>query len=587
MAQPRRDRVLGQVVRIGGKRRVRSLLVRDTDWADKTNLPEGTIVELARDGQQADVVRTLAAPGTAIHALYKVMGRAQVDPFFPKDVRQEVEAWVADPKIDDPTLRDLTDLDFVTIDNADSKDLDQALYIDRLGKGFVLYYALADGGFYVRPGTAVFDEALRRGSSFYLPGVVAPMLPRGLSEDIVSLNPNVDRRAMVFRIALDEDGHISEPTEVMQARIRSRAKLTYKGVQRLHDAPGCGPLTERSYTKSLMLMREVGERRIVLAQKRDVIPFNRVNPVLSLSDDGASFVIGMERRNDVERWNEQISLLTNMEGACLLAGDDPQVQAVFRVHPEPEQNALVALSQRLETIAKTLGLDTDVWRWDYNPESEHKTLGRFIDALPDDAQNARLRQAFERQVMMSISPSLFTQERGPHFGIGADLYARFSAPMREIVGIFTHKEAWEKLEGPAAHHDHAADEALREAVIEAGNRSKKIQRRITREAHKLAMDQSFERELEMDYKDRPVHVGTVLGVRPSRLYVQLDNPPMEVKVYHDDIGDQDGTEPEVDKARVVVSRKNGQNISLGDEVRLKVGRYDGKRRRWCLIPQGE
>src|SRR5262245_17333930 len=113
----------------------------------------------------------------------------------PPEVLAEVAALLKAPQIDDPALIDRTALPFVTIDNQDSRDLDQALCVTAEKYGWCLWYALADAAHFVKPGSALFAAALERGASFYLPGLSIPMLPRALSEDLVSLNQNVPRRA--------------------------------------------------------------------------------------------------------------------------------------------------------------------------------------------------------------------------------------------------------------------------------------------------------------------------------------------------------------------------------------------------------
>jgi len=105
----------------------------------------------------------------------------------PEACLQEAQAWVDDPGFSDPALTDWTSVPFVTIDNADSRDLDQALHIERTDTGYRLRYALADAAYYVRPGSALFSEALRRGTTYYTPLIAAPMLPRSLSEGLLSL----------------------------------------------------------------------------------------------------------------------------------------------------------------------------------------------------------------------------------------------------------------------------------------------------------------------------------------------------------------------------------------------------------------
>ena len=111
---------------------------------------------------------------------------------YPPAVEAEVEAYLKAPGLDDPALVDRTALPFVTIDGPGTRDLDQAIHVEARAGGFRLRYAIADASYYVRPGTALHAEALRRGASYYLPGLSVPMLPRALSEGLVSIGPDVD-----------------------------------------------------------------------------------------------------------------------------------------------------------------------------------------------------------------------------------------------------------------------------------------------------------------------------------------------------------------------------------------------------------
>lgn len=175
---------------------------------------------------------------TPIRAILEQEG---LDPRFSDEVMAEAAALVASPGLDDPALEDQESIPYVTVDGEHTRDLDQALYLERDGDGYRILYAIADAAYYVRPGTALFAEALRRGTSFYLPGLSVPMLPRSLSEGAVSLNANVVRRALVFDMRIDDAG-LCRGTEMRRARIRSRAKLTFEQVQTLLDEPAVSPL---------------------------------------------------------------------------------------------------------------------------------------------------------------------------------------------------------------------------------------------------------------------------------------------------------------------------------------------------------
>ena len=495
---------------------------------------------------------------------------------FSTAVMSEVAAFQRASGIDDPTLVDLTALPFVTIDHDDSRDLDQALYIARRGAGYAVYYALADGAYYVRPGSALFTEALARGASFYLPEICEPMLPRALSEDLVSLNPEVDRRALVFEMTLDVAGKCTGTT-LCRARVHSRAKLSYNGVQALLDGPGEGPLAGRDFTASLGLLRTVGLLRMEEARQRSVIRFDRAE--IWLSRDASGFRVVGGRRNDVERYNEQISLLCNIEGAAFLGTDgptQPYVQPIYRVHPAPERDRLREVAERIDGLVDLHGLSPDGWRWQADDEGE--PLGDYLRRLPRGGDEGRITLAIARQVRYTFQRSDFRPEPGPHFGVGAPAYCRFSSPMREIAGIFTHKEAIEKLESQGG--DDAADLALRELVIAAANAAKSTQSALQKAVHKLALDALFEPELASAEAARTQFLGTVMGLRGSRLYVELDEPPVEVKIYVRDLAE--GKERFRSQRSDAVLTSGDRSFRLGDCVRVWVRGYDPKRRRWQL-----
>jgi ribonuclease R len=184
---------------------------------------DGDYVLAETDSRGTWVRERLATSGSALAAVYALAVRHGLNPVFPPRVMADADALRARPGIDDPLLADLTGLPFCTIDGPATRDLDQALHVEALVTGFRLHYALADASWFAPLGSALFAEALRRASSFYLPGLTIPMLPRVLSEDIVSLLPQVPRRALVMTLELDADGEVMR-RDWVRARVRSRAK---------------------------------------------------------------------------------------------------------------------------------------------------------------------------------------------------------------------------------------------------------------------------------------------------------------------------------------------------------------------------
>jgi len=402
------------------------------------------------------------------------------------------------------------------------------------------------------------------------------MLPRALSEGIVSLNPGVVRRALVFRIELDSAG-ACEAAELVHARVRSRRKLSFAQVQRLYDDPWGSDLRSTPFAEGLELLREAGRLRMAEARRRHVVDFNRVELEVSLdAEHRLGFSILGRRRLEVERCNEQVSLLCNVEGARLLerARGLERVQPIFRVHPEPPPERLERFEAQVRALALAHGLDPERWTW---RRGAGEPLADFLERLPAH-HRTRVRQAIDRQALLTNGRAHFGDVPGRHFGIGAPVYARFTAPMREMVGVFTHKEALEMLDGPGSGAPPAEDEVLRDRVVESANRARWLQDALTKGANKLVLDALFSADLSRGRRRR----GTVLGFKPGHAYLLLDDPPIEVKVHLEALATVAGGEVEVDPDRVLLRRREDGAIVLraGDALDVKPSTHDESRGRW-------
>ena len=533
-------------------------LFGDETLAEAHNFAEGAIVEVV--GNRASL---LAPPDSAEAALYGIASERGLDPVFPKAVTEQVAALLDNTGIDDPRLVDMTDAPFVTIDGASSMDLDQALYVQATDAGHIVHYALADASHYVVPGTPLHAEALRRGASYYLPGIMIPMLPRALSEGLVSLNANVLRRSVVFSMTLDAEGRCTN-TVIQSSRIRSHGKLSF---QQVHDFYAGGAGFGEPVDRSLEHLATVGRRRMALAEERGVVHYRRHEVSARLSVGGMRFSATSAIRREVERFNEQLSLLCNIEGARYLASHGADfVEPIYRVHPSPSEEKMRAFEDMLRALVASRQLDPAVWLWSAEQE---RPLGQYLDELPQDGDLGRIAMAIHRQAVMANLRSIFQEEAGPHHGVGAELYARFSAPMREIVGVFLHREV---LEAQAGHG--LADEKLRSQVVEHANAAKTMQRTVSNQGNRLVLEQLF-RDAEAESKMLP---GTLMGAEGSKAYVRLDEPPIDIKVYLNLAPTK--LVPSADGAALLVAGEVA--CRLGDPVQVSVVEKDTDRDRWVL-----
>jgi exoribonuclease R len=344
----------------------------------------------------------LRAGFSAIRAEFGLPGE------FPPDVLEDADRAAREPL---PDLPDYTGLPLITLDPPGSKDLDQAMAIGRRGRGYRVWYAIADVGSFVRPGSPLDREARARVETYYLPDGSVPLHPRTLCEGAASLLPDHDRPALLWRIDLDSSGDATD-VDVRRAIVRSRGRLDYATTQMALDN-GIAPDTVR-------LLREVG----TLLQAREIsrggISLN--GPVQQVVAERDGWRLEYRSALPVEDWNAQISLLTGMAAAGLMLYAEV---GILRVLPEPGP----ATVNRLRRAARVLRV-----RW---PEGEpYATLIRRMDG------NRPRHAAFLTEAASLLRGAGYEAFDGamplrPGHAALATEYTHVTAPLRRLVDRFT------------------------------------------------------------------------------------------------------------------------------------------------------
>jgi len=252
----------------------------------------------------------------------------------------EAQAGAQHPRL--PAL-DRTDLPMVTIDPPGSRDLDQAVHLERTASGFRVSYAIADVAAFVTPGGALDRELVSRGVTLYAPDARVPLHPPVLGEDAASLLPDQLRPALLWSLDLDASGELVG-TDVRRALVRSTARLDYAGVQAALDAGRGGELLE--------LLREVGRLREQRAADRGAVDLGTPTQEVALDDRGRP-CLTWRAPLPVEGWNAQISLLTGMAAARLMLGAGV---GLLRTLPPMDEQAVAA--QALQCTAVSVTVDT-------------------------------------------------------------------------------------------------------------------------------------------------------------------------------------------------------------------------------------
>lgn len=378
-------------------------------------------LERPAPAQPASAGATSAA-AAVVEALDALRREMDIPQTFPAPVLAEAES-VADRGLPGPGdgRADLRDVPFVTIDPPGSMDLDQALYLERLGDdaagpdggAFVVHYAIADVGAFVEPGGAVDAEVHERGTTFYAPDGRTPLHPAVLSEGVASLLPGDDRHAAAWRVVLDARGEILDAT-VRRAVVRSRERLTYDEAQSRIDGGAQGEM--------LLLLREVGELRRALERERGGVSLEVPEQEIVTHDDGT---FGLEFRSTLpaEAWNAQISLLTGIAAARLMRAGGV---GVFRALPPADPRDLA----RLRRTARALGID-------WSQETTYPELVPTLDsAVPRHAafltEATSLFRGASYEAFGGTGQEPGVPDDAAHAAIGAE-YAHVTAPLRRLV----------------------------------------------------------------------------------------------------------------------------------------------------------
>jgi exoribonuclease R len=348
---------------------------------------------------------TTLPPTTLAEALAELRATLEIPAEFPPEVTAAAEQAASTPRLPD---LDRTDLELLTIDPPGSRDLDQALHIERVEGGYRVSYAIADVAAFVTAGDAVDREAQRRGQTLYAPDARTPLHPPVLSEGAASLLPGQDRPALLWTLRLDDRGEPVE-TQVVRAVVRSREQLSYEQAQAEIDGAAPRP--------TLSLLVEVGRLREERERERGGVSLQIPAQEIDVDADGR-YTLTYRATLPVEDYNAQISLLTGMVAARMML--DGQV-GILRTLPPAEPGAL----RRLRRTAKALHLS---WPEDL----AYPEFVRSLDpAVP--AHAAMLNACTE--LFRGAGYAAFdgtVPEHPQHAALATD-YAHVTAPLRRLV----------------------------------------------------------------------------------------------------------------------------------------------------------
>jgi ribonuclease R len=521
---------------------------------------EGDLVLVGAGKRGARVVRRLGRPDVARDVLEGLMLDRGLYRSYPRAATAEAEGAADDPFAAGDRV-DLTALPTFTIDPDDARDFDDAVSARREDGHVRVWVHIADVTAYVRPGGPLEREALRRGTSVYVPGAVEPMLPEVLSNRACSLRPGEDRLAVT--VEMEVHGTDVRNVSFHRSRVRSDMRLTYGEVDEVFAGRA---RAEEPWAAPLEAAREVAR---ALGGRRDSLELGAPEPAFEFDADGHVAAVRYEEQTESHQLIEQLMILANEQVAGYLA--DARLPTLYRVHERPEPQAVVRLADQLATLdVPTPPLPENM--------SQQQAAELVTEISRIVAREARGRSAIGTLVLRALKQAYYLPKNLGHAGLGSPRYTHFTSPIRRYPDVVAHRAL---LQGLGIDHTAAPANELDEAGL-ASSAAEREAMQTERAADDVCLAFLLERRLaDADPVEPPAFEGEVVGLIEKGAFVRFGDEGFEGMLPSRRLP---GWWALNDLGTALEEEGSGRRLRLGDPVDVTVDRVDTARGRVDLSP---
>ena len=517
------------------------------------NLVEGhkVVIELltpiknTRLGKIVKVIGHINDPGIDI---LSIMAKYDINDTFPDEVLNSlvnVPSEVSDSDIVGRT--DLRDKMIFTIDGDDTKDIDDAISVEKIDDNhYLLGVHIADVSHYVKEFSKLDIEATNRATSVYLADRVVPMLPHELSNGICSLNPNVDRLAMTCMMKIDKQGRIVH-SDIFESVIKSRIQMTYKNVNKILEE-NIIPDGYSDYVDTLRLMNEVSNCLRRKMDNRGYIDFEIDEGKIIVNETGEAIDVVMRERGTGEKLIENFMIAANE--AVAETFKFISMPLIYRVHGEPSEEKMEVFFRLLHVL-------------NYKVETNLKKLTpKTIQQVLNELKEKPEFYVLSNQLLRSMQKAIYSENNIGHYGLASKTYCHFTSPIRRYPDLTVHRSIKKCL----------LNKNIDLETVNAWEKRLPELAEISSVKERMAVD--CEREVEKmkkaEYMEKHIgeeHEGMITGVTSFGFFVQLKNSVeglVRVEDMHDDFYRYD------ESTFALVGEKSKKRYCLGDIVTIKV-----------------
>ncbi len=525
--------------KLNGAKQGEKALVKITVWPKSAEFPFGEVVQSLGGNtlHDTEMISILVNHGLPIAFEEKVMLEAEQIPF---ELDQDEIA----------KRRDFRDTLTFTIDPIDAKDFDDALSIKQLDKGRIeVGVHIADVSHYVRPGSAMDEEARKRGNSIYLVDRVIPMLPEQLSNLVCSLRPHEDKFTFSAVFEIDEQGTIYNQW-FGKTVIHSDHRFTYEEAQEILEGAD-GP-----YQNEVRLLDKIAKIYRKERIKGGALLINSEEVRFKLDEKGDPVDVMVKVSKDAHQLIEEFMLLANKKVAQYVGDvkkDQPVVPFVYRIHDQPDPEKIALFNLFLEKFGLKLEFD--------HPDQ----IAKSINTLLMDTTSRNEHSIIQQMAIRSMAKAVYDTENIGHYGLGFRYYTHFTSPIRRYADLMVHRILLECLDKQPHRYSNELDEIC-----------KKISRMERKAVEAERESNKYFQVVYLHDKVGETFEGIVSGVADFGLFVKMTENACEGMVPMQDIpGDSfsfDGNK------MVIVGQKTGKEYRFGDPVKVKVEELNPRKR---------
>lgn len=513
-------------------------------YATDTSKAEGRILSIVSSGNTVK---------SEVEALYKSFGLDNLENFN-KDIKSELENIPNKVKPEDKVYReDRTNRKVYTIDGDDAKDLDDGVFVEKINDDkYILSVYIADVSNYVKDGTALDDEAIKRGTSIYIPGTVLPMLPKKLSNGICSLNEGVERLSLAIDMQIDGNGNIVK-SNIFKTVIKVTKRMTYDKVFKVISNDNSVKKEYGTYINDILIMKELA---VILNNRRKElgsINFDIPDTKVVLDDNQNVIDIKPYNKTIANDIIEEFMLAANMTVAKTFYFLN--LPFIYRIHEKPDEEKLRELNEVLANYKKRIKGIKNV---------KPKVLSKILDEFDNEEE----KQIVSTYMLRTLKLAKYSEECQGHFGLAAKYYCHFTSPIRRYPDLFIHRVISDYI---AANYN-LSDELMSKYLVQA--RKYAI---TSSEAEKQATN--IERDFDELYKviymknyiDKEFEA-VVSSVTSFGMFVKLENT-VEGLIPFSNMPNDDYYEYDENR-KILFGKRNGKIFKIGDKVKVKLVRCD-------------